>query len=536
MSLSIPADDTHSPDSLARSLRFAVATDIPLARWQALCIEGLADVAGVTLERWVRVQSKAGPGAGSGGTAAMTAAPVPDVLRDLSPENGAHGAGAPATSGRQVDVLLDLSARGIPLPDTRATEVWRFRYGTAWSEDPARAALLDYIRNPGRTQVTLVAEPGDRIIREGRLSWWRGEQLDRILFDTADWPALAALDRIDSEPGHAAEARTGRPRRQGRGAGVPRPVLEVAAMARRGLSVASTFTRHDDWHIGIVDAPIETVVASEGEMSITWLASRPNRFAADPFGLERDGVLHLFFEDYDQHLARGTISHLEIAADGTASDPEPVLDPGVHTSYPFLVEDEGSVFLLPETAAAGRLLLYEALDFPRRWRPAATMLDDIPAVDASVIEYGGAWWMFATRLDRGANHNLFIWHSPRLTGPWTPHARNPVKTDARSARPGGTPFVAGGRLFRPSQDDSHGYGGQVVVNEVEVLTARAFVERPIRWIGPPEGSPYPDGLHTLSGAGSRTLVDGNSRHFVKETFQRDVAARLGRRRTSEPPS
>ena len=346
---------------------------------------------------------------------------------------------------------------------------------------------------------------------------------------------MVALDRMDPDTENDAEPRAGPSlRRSGRGSGVPRPILEIAAFARRGLSVASTFTRHDDWQIGIVDAPIETVVSSDREMSITWLAGRPGRFAADPFGLERDGVLHLFFEDYDQRRARGTISHVEIAADGTPGEPEPVLDPGVHTSYPFLVEDQGSIFLLPETAAAGKLVLYEAVDFPRRWRPAATMLDDIPAVDASVIEYGGEWWMFATRLDRGANHNLFIWHAPTLTGPWTPHERNPVKTDARSARPGGTPFVSDGRLYRPSQDDSHGYGGRVVVNEVEVLTPRAFVERPIRWIEPPHGSPYPDGLHTLSGAGTRTLVDGNARHFVKETFQRDVAARLGRRHTSEP--
>jgi hypothetical protein len=384
--------------------------------------------------------------------------------------------------------------------------------------------------------VFLVAEPGERIVREGSLSWWRGEQLDRILLDPASWPATAALDRIDPEPsGALASSAEPPPRRSDPGSGVPRPLLEIAAVARRGLSVASTLTRHDDWHIGIIDASIDALVASAADPSITWLPGQPGRFAADPFGIERDGVLHVFFEDYDQQVGRGTISHLAIAADGTVGEPEPALDPGVHTSYPFLAEYQGSVFLLPETSAARQLVLYEAVDFPRRWRPAATLLEDIPAVDASVVEFEGAWWMFATRLDRGANHSLFIWHAPRLTGPWTPHARNPVKTDARSARPGGTPFVSAGKLYRPSQDDSQGYGGRVVVNEVEVLTPRTFVERAVRWIEPPHGSAYRDGLHTLSGAGRRTLVDGNARHFVRETFRRDVAARLGRARpTSEP--
>ena len=522
-------------------LLVAVATDAPVVQWQARCIEALAGVPGVTLRRWIQVapaQPKTvGNGGGGMGSLARAVVPTPGVLLELDPEDGVDPVSAEAAAGGEVDVLLDLSAGGAS-PVTWATETWRFRYGPGRSMDPVRALLVDYIRHPGRSRVFLVAEPGERVVREGWLSWWRGEQLDRLLLDPASWPATAALDRLDPKPGGATADVVEAPQsRSDPGSGVPRPVLQIAAIARRGLSVASTFTRHDDWHIGTIDASIDAVVGSAVDLPITWLAGRPGRFAADPFGIERDGVLHVFFEDYDQQRARGTISHLQIAADGTAGEPEPVLDPGVHTSYPFLVEDGGSVFLLPETAAAGELVLYEAVDFPRRWRPVATMLEDVPAVDASVVEFEGAWWMFATRLDRGANHNLFIWHAPQLTGPWTAHAANPVKTDARSARPGGTPFVSGGKLYRPSQDDSHGYGGRVVVNEVQVLSARAFTERPVRWIEPPHDSPYRDGLHTLSGAGTRTLVDGNSRHFVKETFRRDVAARLGRTRpANEPPS
>jgi hypothetical protein len=524
-------------------LRVAVATDVPIVEWQARCIEALAGVPGVSLRRWIRVAPSQTPaiggrGAGGTGAAAIAVVPMPAVLREVEPEDGLAATSADAAASGRVDVLLDLSSGGVASPVPWATDVWRFRYGEGRSTDPVRALLLDYIRHPGRSRVVLIAEPGERVVREGWLSWWRGEQLDRILLDPAGWPATAALDRLDPRPAVAASApaEASQPRSDP-GTGVPRPLLEIAAVARRGLSIPGTITRHDDWHVGIIDAPIDAVVASAEDLPITWLAGQPGRFAADPFGLERDGVLHVFFEDYDQQLARGTISHMEIAADGTAGEPEPVLDPGVHTSYPFLVEDQGSVFLLPETAAGGQLVLYEAVDFPGRWRPAATLLEDIPAVDASVVEFEGAWWMFATRLDRGANHNLFIWHATRLTGPWTPHTRNPVKTDARSARPGGTPFVSAGKLYRPSQDDSHGYGGRVVVNEIEVLTPRAFAERPVRWIEPPHGSPYRDGLHTLSGAGTRTLVDGNVRHFVKETFRRDVAARLGRARpASEPPA
>ncbi len=204
---------------------------------------------------------------------------------------------------------------------------------------------------------------------------------------------------------------------------------------------------------------------------------------------------------------------------------ETVLDPGVHASYPFIVERGGATFMLPETSAAGELVLYEAADFPRSWRRVATLLS-APVADATVVEFDGRWWMFGTRTDRGPNNNLFVWHAPDLVGPWRPHEGNPVKTDARSARPGGTPFVVDGRLYRPSQDSSRIYGGGLVVNQIEVLTPRSFAERPVRTFLPEPGSSQPDGWHTLSTVGTKTLIDGNRRHFVPETLSLTLSRRL----------
>src|SRR5207253_8229013 len=46
---------------------------------------------------------------------------------------------------------------------------------------------------------------------------------------------------------------------------------------------------------------------------------------------------------------------------------------------------------------------------------------------------------------------LHLFHAERLTGDWQPHPRNPVKSDARSARPAGSLFVRDGALYRPAQ-------------------------------------------------------------------------------------
>jgi hypothetical protein len=111
------------------------------------------------------------------------------------------------------------------------------------------------------------------------------------------------------------------------------------------------------------------------------------------------------------------------------------------------------------------------------------------------------------------------------------HRLDPVKIDARSARPGGTPFVVDGILYRPAQDSSRRYGGRLAVNRVETLTPDRFVEQVAATINP--SSRYPDGLHTLSAVGQRTLIDGNARHFIPDALGTLVRQRFGRAR---PPA
>ena len=517
-----------------RSLHIAIATDRPLVRWQARCVEAIAAVPGVAVDRWLQGSTVRTDDAGRRDAGALTTVDVPDVLLALQEREIASRDGGATVPDQTVDILLDLTTDGVA-PVTPATEVWHYAYGRDLGRDVVRAALIGYLRSPGVIRVALVSDPSGAIVREGWLqavSWWTGKPLERLLTDPADWPAIAARQRLaetdstdlsvqDGDPGPTAD-RHSRPRPL---PAMPDRALEVAALGRRVRGFVDVLTRHPDWNIGIIDTPIAEV-SSLGAPSVTWLPLRPDRFAADPFGIERDGILHVFFEDFDQLTARGAIAHLTVDQDGTVSEPEIVLDPGVHASYPYLIEHDGSVYMLPETSAAGELVLYEAVDFPGRWRPLVTLLPGVPAADASIVEFEGRWWMFATRLDRGANQNLFVWYASSPFGPWTPHALNPVKTDARSARPAGTPYVSGGRLHRPSQDNGRYYGGRVVINVVETLTPAAFAERSIGFVQPWSGSPYPDGLHTLSAVGARTLIDGSHRHLVSGALRLNLASKL----------
>jgi hypothetical protein len=205
--------------------------------------------------------------------------------------------------------------------------------------------------------------------------------------------------------------------------------------------------------------------------------------------------------------------------------------PAVHLSYPLIFENEGRLLCIPETQGAREVALYGLERFPDRWNKLATLIENRAIVDATLFRHGDYWWLAgAADADRaGVGSDLHLWYATQIVGPWTAHSGNPVKTDVRSARPAGTPFVVDGVLYRPSQDSSTTYGSRVVINRVHTLTPTSFREEPIAFVEPDTAGPYPDGLHTISAVGNLTVVDGKRLAFAPAEFRRMIVRMLKRR-------
>ncbi len=195
-----------------------------------------------------------------------------------------------------------------------------------------------------------------------------------------------------------------------------------------------------------------------------------------------------------------------------------------HLSYPYLIEEDGAIYCLPENSAAGRVTLLLAVRFPDRFEPAAVLLERFAGVDCTPFRHEGRWWMLAMNHHDQDVAKLFLFHADHLLGPWRPHRWNPVRCDVRNARPAGPPFVHEGRLYRPAQDCSRCYGGAIVINRIDVLTTEWFHETPMVRIQPDPNGPYPDGTHTLSPLGpNRTLVDGKRVSSIMQRLTRRPA-------------
>jgi hypothetical protein len=167
--------------------------------------------------------------------------------------------------------------------------------------------------------------------------------------------------------------------------------------------------------------------------------------------------------------------------------------------------------MIPESSQARSIDLYRAAAFPGDWRHEARLVEGVEASDATLIEREGRWWMFATVRDGGGAYSdaLHLWSAPEFSGPWTPHARNPVLIDIASARPAGRMVCRQGSLYRPAQDCRDGYGAALALARIDRLDDDGYAQTVETIVTP--GPLWPGRrLHTLNSAGPFEFIDGSA--------------------------
>jgi hypothetical protein len=280
-------------------------------------------------------------------------------------------------------------------------------------------------------------------------------------------------------------------------------------VTRWGLKIPG----RDIWRVGLVEAPIGDVARRgfPADAQVHWLPEEGGRkFLADPFGVWRDGRLHLIDEAYDYQTRHGVIEVIELDEGFAPVQRSVVLREPWHLSYPQVFEADGEIWMLPEAYKSGVLTLYRAAAFPHVWEPVVRLELDTPAIDATPFRHDGLWWLAysPTGPQRWKQGRLHFAFAERLTGPWRTHPGNPVRNDLSSSRPGGTAWVEHGLPRLPMQDCTRTYGGGIrVLTVLRLDTTRFEAEAAAPLSLPPAAGAYSQGLHTLSACGPVTLFD-----------------------------
>ena len=231
-----------------------------------------------------------------------------------------------------------------------------------------------------------------------------------------------------------------------------------------------------------------------------------DRFWADPCAIKAGDRYYVFIEEYLNSTGKGHISVVELDRKGVVSGPTTVLERDYHLSYPFVFEWNNDYYMVPETAGNRTIELYRSTAFPFEWKLEKVLMTGVRATDATLAEVDGTWWMFVSIAEHSIPDELYLFSAETPLGPWTPHPRNPVKSDVRGSRPAGGLFNWNEELYRPAQDSSGRYGYAISINRITQLDQHGFREEQVSSILPNWNKKLV-ATHTISIAGDLTVVD-----------------------------
>lgn len=361
------------------------------------------------------------------------------------------------------------------------------------------------------------------------------KHLNTLLLNTVDWPAQACNEilndnkEIFNEPPSKSNAPIYKDPTN-----IQCILFVLKAILVRLKNYYRHFFLHRHWGFAVAEKSIPDLIERPHEANISWIHPKNrSEFYADPFGFVCENGLSILFEHYENRTGKGAIACALIKNNEDSNDAcsfDLDCDHNIlatdfhfpfHTAYPFIFNyGDGNTYCIPETALSGAVQLYKCKKAPDSWQFVQNLVEDFPAVDCTVFKYSDYWWLFCTRLDDEPNLKLFAWYSDDLFGNWHPHENNPIKTDIRSSRPAGTPFMHNGSLYRPAQNCSDDYGSGINICKINQLTPAQFNEEIVWNVDDLMKEFKLDGMHTFSNVTPElTIFDYFNYRFLPAKFK-----------------
>lgn len=290
----------------------------------------------------------------------------------------------------------------------------------------------------------------------------------------------------------------------------------------------------DGWH-RFPKEHFQVYLGRIGQGPLCEVPSPRGGYHADPFIAEWQGRSWVFMEQFLYGKNAGRLVAAPVSELLEVGEPAPLDIPGEHLSFPFVLEHDGSVFMVPETSAARAIDLYACAQFPLRWRLARRLVADVDAADSVLLRHGGRWWLFTSvrAAARSPGRYLALYHADDLLGGhFEPHPVNEerrfVGDDFGSGRCAGRFLsTAGGELLRPVQASRRYYGEGLRFMRVARLCPDAYEETEFVADGPVQALVSSYSPHHVCLCGGLVALDRRDRTSYAQHIP--LLGRLGAR-------
>ena len=285
--------------------------------------------------------------------------------------------------------------------------------------------------------------------------------------------------------------------------------------------------------------PVQWVIVYKHQQDKQWRKIIPDSrvFQADPFIVFKNEKYYVFYEELKFVDYHGYLRAAELDIEnGKLINDKIILKLDYHLSYPNVFEENNTFYMIPESGDSHSVDLFECTDFPYVWQKKQTLIENIQAVDSTLLKTAdgsplkdtdGSWYLFTTEILEGASSDdeLSIYKSDDLfTQPFTKLYDQPVINDVKNARMAGHFIQRDGEIIRVSQNCGKRYGHQANLNKV-VQIEGGYKEELIETIKPSQGAL---GFHTYNQAHEIIVGDMEIARFDWYSLNRFVGGNLRR--------
>lgn len=216
--------------------------------------------------------------------------------------------------------------------------------------------------------------------------------------------------------------------------------------------------------------------------SRNWLSLNPTIIEADPFLFVKGDTLYLFYES-KKIFSSGIIKMTKTKDLYNWSKPVIVLDEPFHLSFPFVFEDNGDIYMIPETGEDKSVRLYKAENSDlSRFIFVRSLLNrkesenvTIDYADSCILIKNNKYYLFTTVQYEGINH-LELYISDNLYSTFSNHTKSAICTSNRYGRNAGSIIQFNNSFYRVSQDCVKRYGDNVSLHRIVTLTENEYKE------------------------------------------------------------
>ncbi|WP_230658931.1 glucosamine inositolphosphorylceramide transferase family protein [Psychrobacter sp. I-STPA10] len=300
------------------------------------------------------------------------------------------------------------------------------------------------------------------------------------------------------------------------------------------MSSLKKYYYHEEWNIGIIQTDKKDIACLDDianlcqDNHIYWL-DKKYHFQADPFIVENDDILYIFYEALNHWWTKGHIrcrilnKHNNTYREIEDFAIDDINQLNCHLSFPFIWQEDGQYYMMPESHENNEVCLFQATDFPKHWQQIANPISDKKYVDNILIKHDGRYYLIGSE---HKTNNRIIYYADELTDHWQPltEANFQIQiTDAHQRLGGGTfnlpktnQQMRSSDFYLPCQENATEYGKSLLLKQLTLDTHTQHWQESTLTQLYSQSNRYPDGMHTLNFSKNYMVID--AKRWVFQPF------------------